>query len=460
METLDLVTSLIVTILGVLIAYNVIYMIIGFFGKSKVFEETEIKKKYAIIISARNEERVIGNLIDSLNKQNYDKDLIKVFVVADNCSDNTAKICREKGATVYERFCPEKARKGWALEFLFENIKRDYKIESFDGYIVFDADNLVDANFVHELNKAFVAGGGETIVTGYRNTKNFSTNIVSSSYGIHFCRSVMTMHRPRQILRTSTHIAGTGYCIPSKYLKDGWHFHTLTEDTQFTLNSVADGVKIDFCEAAEFYDEQPTNAFVAFRQRLRWTKGRLVCFFKCCGKLFKGIFKNKKNRKWACYDMLVYVFPYALFTLIISAIYPITSAIISLSNGQALPWLSWLKTIGISVLTSYITGLIQGIFVLIRERKHIKCSKTKQIIYLFFWPWFDLINVPLLILSCFINVKWKPILHKDTTKIEDLSQENSFENNSSQENQNENIIDINIDKEVKDENIENKKDEN
>ena len=165
MATLDTVTSVIITLLGLFYAYNVLYLILGFFGKSKTYEETDVKKKYAIVISARNEERVIGNLLDSLNKQNYDKNLIKIFVVADNCTDNTAKICRSKGAICYERFDPSKARKGWALEFLFENIKRDYGIESFDGYIVFDADNVVDANFVREMKKEMVKQAGG-VVTG------------------------------------------------------------------------------------------------------------------------------------------------------------------------------------------------------------------------------------------------------------------------------------------------------
>ncbi len=434
MATLDIVTSVIVTLLGLFYAYNVVYLILGFFGKSKVYEETDVKKKYAIIISARNEERVIGNLLDSLNKQNYDKKLITIFVVADNCTDNTAKICRSKGAVCYERFDPSKARKGWALEFLFENIKRDYGIESFDGYIVFDADNVVDANFVREMNKAMVKQAGG-VVTGYRNTKNFSTNVISSAYGFHFGRSILTRHRPRQICHSATHLAGTGYCVSSDLLKDGWHFHTLTEDTEFTMNCVSKGVEIGYCEAAEFYDEQPTNFFVAFRQRMRWTRGRLVVFFKYFTRLVKGMFTCKKGKKWANYDMLSYVSPNALFKLIISAIYPITSAIITLASNQPLPYMSWLTAIGSSILSTYLMNFLQGILILIKESKHIKCSKLKQVLYLFCWPWFDLINIPLLILCCFIPVKWKPIIHKDTTKIEDLTNPKLASENSQQDYQ-------------------------
>ena len=85
-----------------LYSYQIFYAFIGVFKKSKCFEES-LKHRYAVIISARNERLVIGQLVESIKKQNYPKELIDVFVVADNCSDDTAKIARKAGAIVYER---------------------------------------------------------------------------------------------------------------------------------------------------------------------------------------------------------------------------------------------------------------------------------------------------------------------------------------------------------------------
>lgn len=121
--------------------------------KSKKYEETDKEYSYGIVIAARNEEKVIGNLIDSIRKQTYNQDLIKIFVVSDNSTDNTASLCRSKGAIVYERFNKEQVSKGYALEFLFSNIQRDYGITSIDNYIIFDADNLLDKNYIYEMNK-------------------------------------------------------------------------------------------------------------------------------------------------------------------------------------------------------------------------------------------------------------------------------------------------------------------
>ena len=124
--------NIIGTILGIMLAYKAIYYAIGFLFTRK-FKSAKNKHKYGILIAARNEETVIGNLLDSINKQDYPRDLLTVFVVADNCTDNTAKIARKHGAKVYERQDPDHKTKGYALQFLIKNIEKDYGIESFEG---------------------------------------------------------------------------------------------------------------------------------------------------------------------------------------------------------------------------------------------------------------------------------------------------------------------------------------
>ena len=90
------------------------YWLIGLFFTRK-FKPAENYHKYAILIPGRNEEPVIANLIESIHKQDYPKELITVFVVADNCTDNTAKIAREHGAICYEHQNPNERTKGFAL---------------------------------------------------------------------------------------------------------------------------------------------------------------------------------------------------------------------------------------------------------------------------------------------------------------------------------------------------------
>ena len=100
METAIRVLDIILKVFLVMSFYKFVYMIIGFCRKAKTFSVTEKKHRYAIVICARNEEKVIGNLLDSIAGQDYPKDKLHVFVIADNCTDETAAIARAKGATV------------------------------------------------------------------------------------------------------------------------------------------------------------------------------------------------------------------------------------------------------------------------------------------------------------------------------------------------------------------------
>ncbi len=421
MEIVQRIGSAILTAYSILIAYRVIFAIVGFFTKAKVYPEAGKDHTYGIVIAARNEEKVIGRLLESIARQDYDRSLLTVYVVADNCSDNTARICREWGARVYERSEPEKARKGWALEYLFENIERDYGIGSVDAYLFFDADNLLKSDFITQINRAFDACGD--IVVGYRNTKNFDTNFISAAYGLHFYRSTMEMHRPRCFFHQSTHIAGTGYAVASRLLKDGWHWTCLTEDTQLCLTAISRGVKIDFCEAAEFFDEQPYSVGVMVRQRLRWAKGRLACFFLLFPRLLRGIFINRE-RRFSCYDMFFYILPKSLLSALASMLYSLAVFIAGFAAagaGGAVP-VTLAAVLGPlkALAGSWVSYAAAGALIAVRERRRIHCKTGKLILYVLLWPFFDLTGLPIAIASLFMRVRWKPIRHDRDIAIGEL----------------------------------------
>ncbi len=269
-----------------------IYSIIGFFATKK-FPEAKHNHKYAILIAARNEQAVIGNLIDSINSQDYPSELVTVFVVADNCTDNTAQIARDHGAVCYERFDSDHRTKGYALEFLVENIRRDYCLESFEAYFIFDADNLLKKDYLSRMNEAF--DSGEKIVTSYRNTKNFDSGWIAASYGLHWLRTIRYEHRGRAALGLATRVQGTGFMFASEIISDGWHYVSFTEDRAFAADAVVSGYRISYCDRAEFYDEQPTSLRIALRQRIRWGKGHLQAFAESGPKLLAHVFAPAKS---------------------------------------------------------------------------------------------------------------------------------------------------------------------
>ena len=99
------------------VVYQGVCAVASLFAKPIVFPEAPMDKHYAVLISARNEEAVIGNLIHCIQTQTYRQDFIDIWLVADNCTDSTAQVGRNCGCNVIERFDKEHIGKGYALSY-------------------------------------------------------------------------------------------------------------------------------------------------------------------------------------------------------------------------------------------------------------------------------------------------------------------------------------------------------
>lgn len=483
------VYNVIGSVLAILMAYKTVYWLIGLFFTRK-FKPAKKKHKYAILIAARNEKNVIGNLLDSINKQDYPSELLTTFVVADNCTDNTAEIARKHGAVCYERFDNEHKTKGFALQYLLEKIEEDYDRMSFEGYFIFDADNLLKNDYISKMNDAF--DSGEKIITSYRNTKNFDENWIASTYAIHWIRSIRCNHRARSVLRLATNIQGTGFLFTNEIVKNGWHYTSLTEDRALTADAVAQGYRISYQDEAMFYDEQPTSLKVALRQRTRWSKGHLLAFIESGPYLFINIFfgklflktrwqekKKKKEKKtlksvmlaivesirhrFASFDTLMQLTPFSVFNLarwlivvvIMYGCYCYNMGIngSNLFSGstylaKALRSLFEIKIVVNPGINAFFVGMLISIwfrllyrigmyfqdmwiavYVFIIERKNIKkISFMKKVLYTLTWPTFDIIGRYSTYAALFMKVTWKPIPHDSKVTIDDIH--NNKEKNS------------------------------
>lgn len=387
-------------------------------------QEAKTNHKYAVMISARNESQVIGDLIHSIRVQNYPQELISIFVIADNCTDNTAEIARNAGATeVYERFNDEEVGKGYALNYGWHEIQKRDDAESFEAYFVFDADNVLDANYFREMNKVF--DGGAEASTSYRNSKNYGSNWISAGYAIWFLREAKYLSQARLTLNTSCAISGTGFFIAAHVLKEsgGWKWHLLTEDIEFSASSIIEGRRIAYCPTAMLYDEQPITFIDSWNQRFRWAKGFYQVFWHYAGKLFKGIFTNPKGKRFACYDMLMTIAPAMLLT-IISIGFNGTIALLAIfgviSAGTMIT--SALSSMFFCLFNFMLFMFIFGVLTTFTEWDNIHSTTAKKIGYLFTFPIFQLTYIPIALVALVKKASWKPIAHTISVDVEEMSQ--------------------------------------
>ena len=424
LNTVNLVFTVVYGILALMTMHFVVFGIIGLFAKKK-YPKAKVQHKYGVIIPARNEEAVIGNLIKSVYKNNYPQEKLQVFVIAHNCTDNTAKIARELGATVYEYENKEECTMGYAFRYLFDRIREDYGVKNYDGFFLFNADNILSADYFEKMNDAFDATGGEKIITSFRNSKNFDTNVMSGLYGLYFTIGCRFESRGRTAVGCSTRVQGTGYVINSKLVENGWKYVTLTEDWEFSADQVIQGSKIEFCDDAVFYDEQPTTFKIMWRQRLRWSRGHLLVCITRFKDLIKSLFSRKKHKnKGSVYDMFINCMPVCAVVTAIGALQMIAyllSPLFGVSLVDALT--KCLTTLGFSLASFCVTNFFAAIIAFIAERKRITgVSFGHKVLITLLWPLFVLIQFPIDIIAIFKkNLGWKPIPHEDTTNFEALN---------------------------------------
>lgn len=413
-ETILDINFIIASVFFLLYVYQIFFVLVPFFKKDDPHKKNVIHR-FAVLISARNEENVIADLIKSLKNQNYPQDMLDVFVVADNCTDATAEIARNAGAIVYERFNKKQVGKGYALDFLIGNIFKRYGKDFYDGFMVFDADNLLDENYVAAMNQTF--SDGHRIITSYRNSKNYGTNWISAGYALWFLRESKYLNYSRMLMHTSCAISGTGFLVHKDIIKknDGWKCFLLTEDIQFSIKSVIEGETIAYCKDAVLYDEQPISLSQSWTQRLRWARGFLQVFANHGFRLIAEMFKTGR---FSCYDMTMTIFP-SIFLTIATLIMNTIGITVAAYNGENV---SSLMMMGVHWLVNvYFMIFVLGLITTITERNQIHCSTAKKILYMFTFPIYLGTYIPISIIALFKQVKWEPIKHGNANTLGELS---------------------------------------
>ena len=386
-------------------SYQIIYIPLAILKKDRPLQPA-VPHRFAVLISARNESVVIGDLLESIRSQTYPQELIHTFVIADNCTDDTAEIARRHGATVYTRFNDELVGKGYALHELLGHIREDCP-EAFDGYFVFDADNILRPDYIERMNETF--SSGYEITTSYRNSKNYGANWISAGYALWFLRESQYLNRARMKIGSSCAVSGTGFLFSHRVMEenDGWPFYLLVEDIQFSVCSILRGYKIGYCEQAELFDEQPVTFAQSWRQRSRWAKGYFQVMRHYGAKLIGGAFHGS----FSALDMSLNIMPAFILSaamIVVELVKFFVCLIAGLGLGEF--WVS----LGNLLIGVFGLLFIIGLITTITEWDKIHTTTPKKIWALFTFPLFMFTYLPITFHAMFARPTWKPIVHTYT----------------------------------------------
>ena len=335
--------------------------------------------RFMAIIPAHNEENVVENLINSLKKQDYPKELYDIYVIADNCTDKTAQIAKNAGAIVYERFDSMHKTKGAALNwFLAQKIEED---APYDAFCIFDADNVVDVNFIKNMNKKLCQG--ETVVQGYRD------------------------------IGLSPLINGTGFMVRFDQIKpEGWNTKTLTEDIEFSLKQIIKGKKLGWARDAVVYDEQPVGFKQSWSQRSRWTVGHIQCMKEYTTKLALAV---KEHKTVMNFDGLLYIVG-SIPIFVASIVLLLTNSLLYLGSGLSLMQL--VESYARYVIPTFLLPIFTAMLIMKMEHKPIKPMVKGLICYPLFLGSWILINFKCLFKR---ETTWEKIEHVRSININEMA---------------------------------------
>ena len=267
--------------------------------RPKPFRRVAPKTRFACLVAARNEELVIGQLVESLRQQSYPDELYDIYVIPNHCADDTEDCARRAGAKILR--CLEPVRcKGDALH---EAVSRLLP-HGYDAFCVFDADNVVDGQFLARMNDAFCSG--TKVAKASLRVKNPRDSWVSGCYGLYFTLFDTFYNRARANCGLSAKLVGTGFAVHREVFEKlgGWNTDTIAEDAEFSTQCAALGVRIRYVPEAVTYDEAPVNMRTSLRQRRRWCSGIMTV----TGRRFKTLIPAV-GRKGAfrAFDMMVFL---------------------------------------------------------------------------------------------------------------------------------------------------------
>lgn len=392
--------------------YGLYNLAIGLFGYTKHNKYTlsPPKHRIAAIIAARNEEFVIGNLIESLHQQNYPQELMDIYVIPNNCTDNTEGVAQAHGAKIMKCTKPVHS-KGDALQQFFEYIFRENDI--YDAFCIFDADNLVDTNFFSAMNN--VLASGEKIAQGYRDSKNPNDSWISGCQSVFYWTLNRFLNLARHRLNMSATLNGTGFMMHSDLVReDGFNTYSLTEDIEFTTQCVIKGQRVAWAPEAITFDEHPLTFEQSWSQRKRWSTGIIQCFERYSKELFDSY---KKDKNFSAIDMIIFLI--APYVQVLTFIYTVCSFIIlGMLYISTSVWSTALNVAIFFAIGGMILSIIFTVMVLWLENKQIQQLNRNSL----FSFWFYLVSwIPINIVCLIKPIDiWEPIEHTKSVKISQL----------------------------------------
>lgn len=290
-RVLSIINYILLCMIAIPLIPQICYVLFSFV-KKKTFPKSEVKGRIAFLIPAHNEADVIYDTVKSvIEKQNYPRDKFDVFVVADNCTDNTAELAEKAGAKVLIHNDPDPAHHMalYPLKYGVDYII-NIKDNPYDLVVHLDADNHINDDFASLMNDAYQSG--VDLARPYEGAINASQNFFTKACTIFYVFESRYGSRVRERLHLAAHVNGSGATMSVRMLKatGGYDSKTISDDAEYYFNRLLDGYKGHFVEDAVVSEDMPSSFKDTYNRNKRIGSGGVKLLkdklIKMLGKFF------------------------------------------------------------------------------------------------------------------------------------------------------------------------------
>lgn len=279
---LTLVVYLIVVWFSVICGYYVILAVASLMPRKRcATDDSHEPVSLLVLVPARNEEKVIADLVRDLETQDYPSDLFRVLVIADHCTDNTGEAVRVSSSG-FTRVLVRNGGvrgKGAALDYGIEHAIEAFPKFQFNHVAVFDADNRIRPGVISEIAKALSAGHRAVQVKVL--AKNPDTSRLARVQALESVVLQRVWQVGKDRLGLVSALAGTGEAMRKDVLKElGGFGNSLTDDLDLTIRMADHGMRVKYLRDVVTYDEKPDSLRTEIGRRVRWSAGHLSSLFK------------------------------------------------------------------------------------------------------------------------------------------------------------------------------------
>lgn len=365
---------------------------------------------FCFLVPARYEAKVIEGLLISIKKQTVKVNMKDVYVIVESANDPTVNICKKYNATVVIRKHLELQRKGYALDEAVKFILNNNK--HYDAYFIFDADNVLDKNYLKNMIPVF--DKGYDLASGYRNCKNGNESVIAACSALTFSLVNTVFNDKKNKETKNITFSGTGFYIRGELIEKwkGYPFHSLTEDYELSSYATLNNLTTYYNTKSVFYDEQPLRFKDTINQRVRWIRGYFDVRRMYTKKMFESLDKNDSNNG-SKMDESVGIVPFIFIVVglvfwFLSLVFFITYNLL-MSNRV---WKLHLLELAIFMIIIYLTMSVMTFVILMIEGKKLDLTLKSRVKAMVINPIFMISYVPCAIRALTSKeVKWTRVDH-------------------------------------------------